>query len=118
MIQKGHRIKGARVLMLGITFKENCPDIRNSRAIDVIQELNDFGCNVIVNDPWADADEVKNEYGVELAEIPADTADVDAIVLAVAHDQFKEFGFDKVNRARTVVYDIKSLIGKDVDGRL
>ncbi|MBI9015967.1 MAG: nucleotide sugar dehydrogenase [Phycisphaerae bacterium] len=118
MIKKGHRVKGAKVLILGITFKENCPDIRNSRAIDVIEELNDYGCAVTVHDPWADAAEVKAEYGVELAPMPADTADIDAVVLAVAHHQFKEFDFSTINRARTVLYDIKSLLGKDVDGRL
>ena len=118
MIQKGHRVKGSKVLMLGITFKENCPDIRNSRAIDVIEELQDFGCDVIVHDPWADAAEVKKEYGVDLSPMPEDTAHIDAVVLAVAHKEFKEMDFGKINRARTVVYDIKSLLGKDVDGRL
>jgi UDP-N-acetyl-D-galactosamine dehydrogenase len=64
MINKGHKIAGSRILVLGITFKENCPDIRNSRVIDVISELKDFGCHVDVYDPWADPKEVKHEYGV------------------------------------------------------
>ncbi len=66
MIQKGHTIKGSKVLILGITFKENCPDIRNSRVIDVIRELQDFGINVDVYDPWADPKEVKREYNNDL----------------------------------------------------
>ncbi|MDA7937266.1 nucleotide sugar dehydrogenase, partial [bacterium] len=66
MINQGHRIKGSKVILLGITFKENCPDIRNSRVVDVIQELEEFGCNVAVYDPWADPKEVMREYGIEL----------------------------------------------------
>ena len=66
MIKKGHKIEGSKVLVLGITFKENCPDIRNSRVIDVIEELQEFGCNIDIYDPWADKDEVKHEYNLEL----------------------------------------------------
>jgi len=66
MIKKGHRIEGSNVLIMGITFKENCPDIRNSRVIDVIEELQSFGCIVDVFDPWADKKEVLEEYGIEL----------------------------------------------------
>ena len=66
MIKKGHKIEGAHVLILGITFKENCPDIRNSRVIDIINELKDFGCNISVYDPWASSEEVENEYGFSL----------------------------------------------------
>ena len=68
MIQKGHRIQGANVLVLGLTFKENCPDIRNSKVIDLISELKKYGCNVDVYDPWADPGEVRHEYGLELLE--------------------------------------------------
>lgn len=121
MIQKGHRIQGANVLVLGITFKENCPDIRNSKVIDVIREFQEFGCKVNVFDPWADAGEVKHEYGLDLAPPPtgATMADVDAVVLAVAHDRFRDLDFAKFSKKSVVVFDIKSFLPKDrLDGRL
>ncbi|WP_456471341.1 Vi polysaccharide biosynthesis UDP-N-acetylglucosamine C-6 dehydrogenase TviB [Caminibacter sp.] len=123
MIQKGHTIKGSRVLVLGITFKENCPDIRNSRVIDVIRELEEFGVNIDVYDPWADPQEVKQEYGIELMENEKlKIENYDGIVLAVAHKEFKEIE-EKIKKAKQnsnlVVYDIKSFFDKSiVDGRL
>ena len=121
MIKKGHKIQGSKILVLGITFKENCPDIRNSRVIDVIEELNDYGCDVCVYDPWADAEEVKHEYGIDLCEKPncGQKAECDAVVLAVAHDKFKELDFKKFTKDNVVIYDIKAMLSKDVvDGRL
>jgi UDP-N-acetyl-D-galactosamine dehydrogenase len=116
MIKKGHTIESAKVLVLGITFKENCPDIRNSRVIDVINELKDFGCAVDVYDPWADRKEVEDEYGISLIE-KLDLSDYKAIVLAVAHNEFKDIDFDVANRQ--VLFDIKAILDKDkVDGRL
>ena len=119
MIHKGHTIYGSRVLVLGITFKENCPDIRNSRVIDVITELRDFGCNVEIYDPWADAAEVKHEYGVELLSSLEGKPPYDAIVFAVAHNEFREMSFDKLRKPETVLFDIKGVVEKQlVDGRL
>lgn len=116
MIKKGHTIESAKVLVLGITFKENCPDIRNSRVIDVINELKEFGCAVDVYDPWADRKEVEDEYGISLIE-KLDLSDYKAIVLAVAHNEFKDIDFDVANRQ--VLFDIKAILDKDkVDGRL
>lgn len=115
MIKKGHRIEGAKVLVLGITFKENCPDIRNSRVIDVIRELQEFGCNVEVSDYWADEKEVKHEYGIELIENEKlKIENYDAVVLAVAHDEYKNL---KLNNNEQVVFDIKSILDT-ADGRL
>lgn len=114
MIKKGHKIEGSNVLVLGITFKENCPDIRNSRVIDVIEELQEFGCNIDVYDPWADKQEVKHEYYLDLVK-EIDTSKYDGIVLAVAHDEFKSL--DLSNRDKAVLFDIKS-ITSDTDGRL
>jgi len=117
MIKKGHTIAGSRVLVLGITFKENCPDIRNSRVIDVVNEFRDFSCKVDVYDPWADHAEVKHEYGVNLIDKPSDN--YDAVVLAVAHDQFKETDIRAFGHDKSVFYDIKGLLDKSlVDERL
>ena len=113
MIQKEQRIAGAKVLVLGITFKENCPDIRNSRVIDVIRELQDFGCKVEVSDYWADEAEVKHEYGLDLVK-DVNSDDYDAVILAVAHDKYKGMSF---NNGKQVVFDIKSILDK-ADGRL
>jgi len=113
MIKKGHKIEGSKVLVLGITFKENCPDIRNSRVIDVIKELQDFGCNVEVSDYWADSDEVKHEYSLELQQ-DVNYEDYEAVVLAVSHDEYKSL---QLNNKNQVVFDIKSILD-DSDGRL
>ena len=118
MIKKGHKIEGSKVLVLGITFKENCPDIRNSRVIDVVDELKDFGCNVDVYDPWADKKEVKREYNLDLIENEElEIEDYNAVVLAVAHNEFKDL--DIISNKTKVVYDIKAVLDKNkIDGRL
>ena len=118
MILKEHRIAGAKVLMLGITFKENCPDIRNSRVIDVIRELQEFGTDVEVYDPWAESSEVQREYGISLidhSELIIQNYDV--VVLAVAHNEFEELDLD--TNDQQVLFDIKSLLDPEKsDGRL
>lgn len=117
MIRKDKKVEGARVLVLGITFKENCPDIRNSRVIDVIRELSDFGCAVDIYDPWADAEEVSEEYGVSMLSSDSEPAicNYDAVVLAVAHRQF--IGMPLCPTSTQVVYDIKSVLPES-DGSL
>jgi UDP-N-acetyl-D-glucosamine/UDP-N-acetyl-D-galactosamine dehydrogenase len=118
MIQKGQRIQGARVLVLGITFKENCPDIRNSHVVDVIRELGEFGCSVAVHDPWAEA-EVRHEYGLELLADPFAEPAFDAVVLAVAHEKFKNLDFSRFQREHAVLFRHQGLLDRDlVDGRL
>lgn len=112
MIQQGTSIKNAPILVLGITFKENCPDIRNSKVIDVISELQDFGANVEVYDPWAEATEVKHEYGVDLIQKP--NKQYAAIILAVAHKEFKEIDLLPLKYEQTIVYDIKSFLDKEL----
>jgi hypothetical protein len=115
MIKKGKKIEGSRVLVLGITFKENCPDIRNSRVIDVIRELEDFGCRVDVSDYFADPKEVKREYGIDLKkDEQIDLLSYDAVILAVAHDDYKNLDLKVGNQ---VIYDIKSVL-KRADGKL
>jgi UDP-N-acetyl-D-galactosamine dehydrogenase len=116
MIKKGQTIEGANVLVLGITFKENCPDIRNSRVIDVIRELQEFGTNVEVYDSWADPKEVQETYQLELVQ-KLDISKYQAIVLAVSHDSFK--GFSLKTEEKQVLFDIKSFVkNQRVDGRL
>lgn len=102
MIKNGLKIKDAKILILGITFKQNCPDIRNSKVLDVISELREFGCVVSVCDPWARADEVKSFYNLELAS-PKNASGFECAVLAVSHDEFRAFDFGSVLR-----YDIRS----------
>ncbi|MEM6639634.1 MAG: Vi polysaccharide biosynthesis UDP-N-acetylglucosamine C-6 dehydrogenase TviB [Pseudomonadota bacterium] len=121
MMKKRIHVVGGRVLMLGFTFKENCPDVRNTRVIDMVKEFEDLGAEVDVHDPWADADEMQREYGVTNV---ADLAEgrYDAIVVAVAHEQFTQMGIDAIRRlGRTphVIYDIKNVFDKQsVDARL
>ncbi len=115
MIQKSINIKSSKVLILGVTFKENCPDIRNSRVVDIIEELNDYGCEVEISDYWADEVEVKNEYGFDLTNhSKLDLESYEAVVVAVAHDKYKTLKFDNENQ---VVFDIKSILDNS-DGRL
>ncbi len=115
--QEGNAIREAKVLMLGITFKENCPDIRNSRVIDIIRELQSFGINVEVYDPLADTEEVLLEYGLSLVENLQDT--YDGIVVAVGHDTFQSIDWPRYRESGTIIYDVKSFLNKElVDNRL
>jgi UDP-N-acetyl-D-galactosamine dehydrogenase len=117
LAQKGSLIKGSKALVLGITFKENCPDIRNSKVIDVIHELESYGIDVDTYDPQADKEEVKHEYNVSLVNKPAD--DYNAIILAVSHHEFKGFDLAKHLNSNGVTYDIKGFFEKGlVDKRL
>lgn len=121
MIRKRIHVKGARILMMGLTFKENCPDLRNSKIVDVIRELQKYGAKVDVYDPWVDADEAQHEYGIRPVKKPA-AGRYDAIVLGVAHKEFKELGITKIRafaKRPHVLYDIKYLFDSNtVDGRL
>ena len=117
LINKGQKIAGAKTLMLGITFKENCPDIRNSRVVDIYKELVDFGMEVDVYDPWANAAEVKHEHGIDLVSKLAPS--YQAIVLTVAHTEFLDLPFASLKAENGVIFDIKSILSKDLaDARL
>jgi UDP-N-acetyl-D-galactosamine dehydrogenase len=121
MTSKRMHVKGARILVLGLAFKENCPDLRNSKVIDIIRELQKYGAKVDVYDPWIDAREARHEYGVKpLRSLGAVKYDV--AVLAVAHQEFRDMGIRAVRRLlkpTSVIYDIKHLFArKEVDGRL
>jgi UDP-N-acetyl-D-galactosamine dehydrogenase len=113
MIKKDIRIKNANILILGITFKENCPDVRNTKAVDVIAALKEYGVNVIIYDPWANAEEVMHEYGLKSVRvIPKEK--FDAIVLTVAHNEFKVLDFELLKKERSLVYDVKNILGSSI----
>jgi UDP-N-acetyl-D-galactosamine dehydrogenase len=119
MIEKDHKIKGAKVLIMGITFKENCPDVRNTRVVDIYHELKQYGLDVTVYDPWADPQEVEQEYGMQIITNLNGQEVYDGIVIAVAHREFLEFNFKKHTRNNAVIFDTKACIDRDlVDGRL
>lgn len=121
MLRKGLNVANAKVLVLGMTFKENCPDVRNSKVIDVIQELKEFGCSVDVYDPHALSDDLKHEYGLTPIDGSA-LSKIDsyaAIVIAVAHSEFKEIAWQNLNRSNKVIFDVKGFLPKEgSDGRL
>ena len=122
MNKKGVMVKDAQILILGFTFKENCPDIRNSRIIDIFTTLSEYTHNITIYDPWANADEVKREYGVDIVsgDFTALEQRFDAVVLAVAHNQFKTVNVRKfLANDNGVVYDVKGILDKkQIDGRL
>ena len=118
MIQKGFKIKDSNILILGITFKENCPDIRNTKVIDIYNELKTYNTNVDIFDPWANKSEVKKEYNIDLIK-STDEKNYDAIILAVAHNEFKDLNFKSFSDKNIVIYDTKAIIDKGlISGRL
>ena len=117
MIKKGIAIKGASLLMLGITFKENCPDVRNTKIVDVVKALKDYGIQVTIFDPMANPDEVKHEYNLTTTAIlPVEK--FDTVVLGVAHKAFLEMNLSSLQNANSILYDVKGVIGNEVDGKL
>ncbi|WP_313260743.1 nucleotide sugar dehydrogenase [Sphingobacterium sp.] len=117
MIKKGINVNGAEVLMLGVTFKENCPDVRNTKIIDVINSLEDYGIKVTTYDPWANPVEVKHEYGIEsFNKLPK--YKYDAIVLGVAHNEFKEIKYNEIKKSVSIIYDVKGVIPGEANNRL
>ncbi len=121
MIRKKCHILDSKVLQLGITFKENCPDIRNSRAVDIARNLEDFGCKVDIFDPWADPAEAAHEYGLTTLKSldGGKLVEYDAIVLAVAHKEFLKLDLSSLDLSRKIIFDIKGILPKNqVDGRL
>ena len=114
MLKKDIAVKGAKVLVLGITFKENCPDIRNSRAIDVVRELQDYQMQVDVYDPWASPDEVKAEYDLDLiSDIDQTNNQYDAVLAVVAHNEFKNLNLEKLTNNPALIYDVKAIYPKE-----
>jgi UDP-N-acetyl-D-galactosamine dehydrogenase len=121
MTKKRIHIVDANVLIMGLTFKENCPDLRNTRIVVLVEEFEGFNCNIDVSDPWGDKDEALHEYGIKPIDQPVE-GKYDAILLAVAHDEFKELSLEQIKafgKNNHVLYDIKYLLkANEVDGRL
>jgi|SRR6185312_3077332 len=120
MVKKEIPIKNARILVLGFTFKENCPDVRNTRVIDIINELKSYDTRVSICDPWAEPAVVKHEYGIETTKTISATAEkYDAVILAVAHQEFSDLNIRDLVNKKSVIYDVKSVLTKDgFDARL
>lgn len=121
MNKKGVLVKDAKILILGITFKENCPDIRNTKVVDIYRSLEEYTHNITVYDPWADPARVENEYGVKVTShlSPFTSHLYDAVILAVAHDEFKSLDVKSLVKSNGVIYDVKGILPRDIiDGRL
>lgn len=117
MIKKGQVIQGAEVLVLGITFKENCPDVRNTKVVDVIKALKEYGVNITIFDPWASAADVKHEYGLDIVnKLPI--GKFGAVVLTVAHNEFRSLDIAVMKSGNGIVYDVKNIIEDEVDAKL
>ena len=130
--EKGIQVNGAELLMLGITFKENCPDVRNTKIVDVVAALHEYGIKVTIYDPWANPAEVMHEYNLSChAELPTCHSELvsesesnptpkkyDAIVLGVAHKEFLNLDLDLLQNLTSMLYDVKGILGNNVDGKL
>ena len=117
MLQNDQKVKGANILVLGITFKENCPDVRNTKVVDVIKNLREYGTNITIYDPLADTDEVQHEYGLTTTkELPKEK--FEAVVLTVAHKEFLDLDLDQFKNGQTVIYDVKGVLGDRCDKKL
>ncbi len=116
MISEDIRIKDAKILVLGITFKENCPDVRNTKAVDVIASLKEYGANVTIYDPWANEEEVLHEYGLNSTRIlPSEK--FDAIILTVSHQEFLNVDFSNIKNEKAIVYDVKNILPPNVKNK-
>ena len=121
MLHKRIQVEGANVLIMGLTFKENCPDLRNTKIVDIVSELKEYNINVDITDPWCSSAQAEHEYNLSLTTKPK-ANHYDAIILAVAHDEFKNLGVDnirKLGKKQHVLYDLKYILPKEsVDMRL
>jgi UDP-N-acetyl-D-galactosamine dehydrogenase len=119
MLNKEAKVKNGKALVLGITFKENCPDTRNTKAIDVIEELKSYNMHVDVCDPWANKEEVKTLFGIDILRCNELNSTYDSVILAVSHSDFLELNLSTLKNEKAVVFDVKSFLPTDkIDGRL
>jgi len=121
MVRKNVRMENATILVMGLTFKENCPDLRNTKVVDIIHELVDYGLDVEVFDPWVDQQEAAREYNIDMVQEPQEKQ-YDGIILAVAHEQFLDMGpkkIRKLGKKKSIIFDVKNILPGDiVDGCL
>jgi UDP-N-acetyl-D-galactosamine dehydrogenase len=117
MIKKGIAIHGAQLLLLGITFKENCPDVRNTKIVDVVAALADYGVTITIYDPWANPAEVQHEYGLVTTTVLPNQK-FDAVVLGVSHNEFLTVDFTALQKENSILYDVKGILGSKADGKL
>ena len=119
MNKKGVMVKDSKILILGITFKENCPDIRNTKIVDIYSTLSEYTSNITIYDPWADSAEVKKEYNIDIINEPATSERYDAVILGVAHKEFLSLDIKSHLNDEGVIYDVKSILDRNIiDGRL
>jgi len=119
LIAKGGVIKDSEALILGVTFKENCPDIRNTKVIDIYTELKDYGVNIDIYDPWADKDEIRHEYGIHILDTLIEGKKYDSIIVAVSHNEFIQLDLNQLKKDNAVVFDTKACFDRNlVDARL
>lgn len=117
MLKKGIQVLNSKILILGFTFKENCPDVRNTKVVDIYKTLKDYGVNITVYDPWADPEVTKYEYGIDiLNELPRDK--FDSVIISVAHDEFKNMNISTIVKNNNVIYDVKWMFNGTCDGKL
>ena len=118
MLKKGIQVLNSNILILGFTFKENCPDVRNTKVIDIYKALQEYNLNLTVYDPWANLEIGEHEYGIRITnELPKEK--FDAVVLAVAHKEFVALGVEQFIDEKNVIFDVKGMLNKEqVDGRL
>jgi UDP-N-acetyl-D-galactosamine dehydrogenase len=117
MINQDIRIKNSNILVLGITFKENCPDVRNTKAVDVISSLKEYGVHVTIYDPWANVEEVLHEYNlISVNELPKEK--FDAVILTVSHNEFKELDFSSLKKENSLIYDVKNILSEEVSDKI
>lgn len=119
LITKGGIIKGSKALILGVTFKENCPDVRNTKVIDIYRELEDYGIDVDIYDPWASKEEVKHEYGIDMLDMLDENTKYDSLIIAVSHNEFLAMDLNKLKKDNAIVFDTKACLDRKlVDARL
>ncbi len=119
MIKKGLSIRESNALILGFTFKENCPDVRNTKVINIYKEIRNFGLDVDVCDPWASSEEVLHEYQLNILDTVPSNKNYDVIILAVAHNEFKNIDFSTLKKPVSVLFDVKAILDRDLtDARL
>src|SRR5690606_6533441 len=117
MIKKSIKVNGSKILMLGITFKENCPDVRNTKVVDVVNALKDYETNITVYDPWANPAEVHHEYGLTTVQtLPK--VKFDAVILGVAHKEFLNLDLSALQKENSLLYDLKGILGSKAVGKL